>query len=320
MIYIIITTSLIEKDWEIRKNQYKLAIFALIEYLRPYVFPENPQERKIQIIVVENQLATMMENPHSFLDDFGVDVIYTKSNNIATKNKGRKELEDIQICIEKINIINDDFIVKISGIVDVINNKSNNIAIKNKGRKEWEDIQICIEKFNITDDDFVVKLSGRYIVIHDETIVEQYGYGNFMRDVGDMFTLYNSKYPELSSGIGGIVQKYDDFYNNDPFFKPYFLSFLVDQFILNKNDNNIDCMIRYGSYNDVASTIPMKDCITGLIGMRCKYIKMIPRPEETECVEHLWANTSLSISNDRVKIFEKLGIYITPGDNAYFIV
>jgi hypothetical protein len=275
MIYIIVTTSLIENDWDVRQNQYKLAIFALIEYLRPYVFPENPHERQIQIILVENQLATIMDNPLSFLDDFGVDVIYTKSNDISTQNKGRKE---------------------------------------------WEDTQICIEKFNIKDDDFIVKMTGRYIVIHNETNVEQYGYGNFMRDIGNMYTLYNNNFPHLSSGIGGIIQKSEDFYNNDILFKPYFLSFLIDQMINNKNGNRIDCMIRYGSYNSVASIIPMKDCVTGLIGMRCKYIKMIPRPEETECVEHLWANTSLSISKDRVKIFEKLGIYISPATNAYFII
>jgi hypothetical protein len=252
-----------------------LAIFSLIEYLRPYVFPENPDEKKIQIIIVENQLATFMENPRSFLDDFGLPVLYTKSNTINTQNKGRKE---------------------------------------------WEDVQLCINKFNIKEDDFVVKITGRYIVIQQETFFEGNGQGNFVRDIGSIFNLYNQRFEKLTSGIGNIIQKSEEFYDHNIVFKPYFLSFLVDNFIINEDKQTTDCMIRYGSYNDKVSKIPINDCVTGLIGMRCKYIKLIPEPEENDCVEHLWAKVSLQISDDKVEIFEKMGIYITPATNAYFIV
>jgi hypothetical protein len=270
MIYFIITTSLIDRDWEIRQNQNKLAIYSLLEFLKF----SNVTRNDIQPIIVENQLATVMENPSSFLDNFGIPVLYTKNNTIPTQNKGIKE---------------------------------------------WADIQYCIEKFNIQENDFVVKMTGRYVVIHNESQIGLNGHENFSRDIGRLIHIYNACLPPLSGGIGNVLPKTPDFYNNDLRFYPSFLSFLIIN-MLNDNNSYHDCLIRYGSYNDPTCMVPIEDCITGLIGMRCKHIKNIPRPQEHECVEHLWAKASLNIPEERVKKFDKLGIYITPACNSYFLV
>ena len=109
MIYFIVTTCLLESGWYERRNQYSLANLRLIDYLKPYIGD------KLQIIIVENQLATFMDTPTSFLDNFGVNVLYTKNNALPGDNKGVKELADIQECIQKFNIGDDDFIVKMTG-------------------------------------------------------------------------------------------------------------------------------------------------------------------------------------------------------------
>jgi hypothetical protein len=111
---------LLERDWEIRKNKYKLAIYSLLEFLKF----RNVTHKDIQPIIVENQLVTVMENPSSFLDDFGIPVLYTNNNTIPTKNKGIKELADIQFCIEKFNIQDDDFVVKMTGRYVLIHNET----------------------------------------------------------------------------------------------------------------------------------------------------------------------------------------------------
>ena len=272
MIYFIITTSLIERDWNIRKNQYKLAIFSLLTFLQPHVFPKDKSNKTVEVVIVENQLANVTEKPASFLDEFGVPVLYTKTNSLPTQNKGLKE---------------------------------------------WEDIQCCIRHFNIKDDDFIVKMTGRYIVINHDTNIEQNGIGNFVRDIGNLLVLYRERFGHISNNeIGNVFQKSNAFYHNQLEFKPYFLTFLIQ----NCYTNNCDCIIRYGSYNDEVSTNPIKDCVTGLIGMRCKYIKQISRPKENECVEHLWANMSLNIPIEKVKRLDKLGIYICPASNSYFLV
>ena len=47
----------------------------------------------------------------------------------------------------------------------------------------------------------------------------------------------------------------------------------------------------------------MDDCVTGLIGMSCLYIKQIEKPNETECVEWKWGKVTNLI--DDKKIYSK---------------
>jgi hypothetical protein len=204
MIYIIITCCLLNENNEIRKMQYTQAITTVINYCN--------NKDNIKIVLVENN-----GNSPSFLDNFNIPVLYTNTNNtMYTKNKGSKELNDVNL---------------------------------------------CIHHFGIKDDDFIVKMTGRYIIT-----------------------------------------------NPCPFFEK-----------LNDIDK-LDCIIRYGYYLEPAILYKKPDCITGLIGMRCRNVKNIITPKENECVEWAWANESMLIPDEKVCILPELGIYIAPGSNNYFRV
>ena len=81
-----------------------------------------------------------------------------------------------------------------------------------------------------------------------------------------------------------------------------------------------DCIIKYGSYNNPVN-YQMEDCITGLIGMKCKYIKQIEYPIDNDCVEWSWAKVTYLIDESRIyKIESLMDIHICPGGNLYFFV
>ncbi len=103
---------------------------------------------------------------------------------------------------------------------------------------------------------------------------------------------------------------------------------ITGRYLINKDSNFIkniqkidkyDCLIKYGSFIKGQNT-KTNDCITGLIGMKCKYIKQIEFPLRNECVEWKWANVTYKISDEKICILENLGIYICPGSNSYFLV
>jgi hypothetical protein len=81
-----------------------------------------------------------------------------------------------------------------------------------------------------------------------------------------------------------------------------------------------DCIIRYGGNYKPASDVRIEDCITGLIGMRCKYVKDIALPGFYEDVEFCWARMSFNIPLEKICILTKLGIYISPLDCPFFLV
>jgi len=110
-LYFIVTTSLIEENYEKRKEQYCKGIDTLFEMLKL---------RKIEdiasVIIVEN---TTENGKPTFLDKYNKKkncvVFYTRNHFLNTKNKGIKELYDVRNCIEKFNIRDNDFIVKMTG-------------------------------------------------------------------------------------------------------------------------------------------------------------------------------------------------------------
>lgn len=193
--WVIIVTCLLQKNYDIRKQQYQRAIPLIINRCKGY-----------NIVIVENN-----GKRSTFLDDFGVPVLYTNNNFIPVWNQGIKEQLDI---------------------ID------------------------CINHFKIPDNDFIVKHTGRYFI---DTIC--------------------------------------------PFFD------IVDT-------KKYDCVIRYGHYRENPRD-RHGDCILGLIGMLCKYVKKIKIPS-TESLELNWAETSLEIPN--TYIIQRLGIYIAPGSNDFFLV
>jgi hypothetical protein len=89
--------------------------------------------------------------------------------------------------------------------------------------------------------------------------------------------------------------------------------------IKNIHNTKYDCVIKYGSYFKPVN-YKMDDCITGLIGMSCVYIKQIEQPKENECVEWKWGKVTNLIDNKKIYLVNKLGINICPDSNNYFKV
>ena len=85
-------------------------------------------------------------------------------------------------------------------------------------------------------------------------------------------------------------------------------------------DTSCDCVIKYGSYSNPFDCFSCNDCITGLIGMRCKYVKKIEFPIGVDCVEWNWAKATKLIDDKKIHMVDKLGISICPGCDTYFDV
>ena len=85
------------------------------------------------------------------------------------------------------------------------------------------------------------------------------------------------------------------------------------------NNTSYDCIIKYGPYTSPVD-YKMNDCITGLIGIRCLYIKQIEKPKENECVEWKWAKVTYGIKDTHIYKVKFLGINICPASNNFFLV
>jgi hypothetical protein len=205
MIYFIVTTSIFN-DCPIRQEQYRNCVATLKERVHALNITNY------KIIIVENNGVR-----GTILDTFDCDVYYTRNNFLPTCNKGYKELQDV---------------------FDVI------------------------DKYNILDTDFIVKITGRYILCNTSEFM------NVLKNIE--------------------ITKYD-------------------------------CIIKYGSYVTPVD-YKMDDCITGLIGMSCKYVKQIQLPSKTECVEWKWAYTTRLIDDTKIYKVNSLGINICPESNTYFCV
>jgi hypothetical protein len=107
MIYIIITSSINNKvgvqNDKHRMDRYIECINSAISLSKKY---DN-----MKIIVVENN-----GERKTFLNDIiGCDVVYTYNNFLNFKHKGVNELHDIKHVIQKYNINDDDFVIKLTG-------------------------------------------------------------------------------------------------------------------------------------------------------------------------------------------------------------
>lgn len=131
-IHYIVTTCIFPEDWitrqdeckdgiDERKQQYKKGIKHVLKYR----LPGEP------VYIVENGGLSS-----SFLDQFhnpseDIHVHYTNNNDQSFQNKGRKELLDIQSCIDTFHINPEDIIIKITGRYFL-----NNDSFLQKVRKE----------------------------------------------------------------------------------------------------------------------------------------------------------------------------------------
>lgn len=116
MIYIIITTSINNKDGiqndNHRKNRYIECIQSLLK-----VIENNDEKRcKIKPIIVENNGMRK-----TYLDELNCEVVYTNNNNKHFAHKGVNELLDIKEVINKYNIEDNDFVIKLTGRYKVFN-------------------------------------------------------------------------------------------------------------------------------------------------------------------------------------------------------
>ena len=90
--------------------------------------------------------------------------------------------------------------------------------------------------------------------------------------------------------------------------------------IKNIHNSKYDCVIKYGPYFNPVN-YRMNDCITGLIGMSCLYVKQIEKPNENECVEWKWSKVTNLIDDNKIYLVNNLGINICPvASNDYFKV
>ncbi len=216
-IWVIITASLINqagkgRDYETRFTEYMNGITKIIDTFKDY-----------KIVIVENQSIRVRQFSfgihQTFLNSFKVPVLYTRTNEIVTRNYGMKELLDIKH---------------------------------------------CIDHFGIQDDDFIVKITGRYILKEDSEFVRE---------------------------------------------------------VRNLSQTNYDAIIRYGSYIEDPPEGKSDNCVTGLIGLRCRYLKKIEIPDEDTYVEWKWAKVINSLEESKVCVLRWLGIFIRPEvQKKYFLV
>ena len=89
--------------------------------------------------------------------------------------------------------------------------------------------------------------------------------------------------------------------------------------IKNIQNTKYDCVLRYGPFWEPVD-YRTDDCIVGLIGMSCFYVKQIKKPNETEWVEWMWARATNLMDCKKVYLINNLGINICPRSNTYFKV
>jgi hypothetical protein len=141
MIYIIITTSIINKEGvkneDHRKNRYTECIQQLLGLV------EN--DPLIKPIIVENN-----GQRQTFLDDFKCDVFYTDNNKKDFKHKGGNELLDIKDVINNYNIQDDDVIIKLTGRYKLLTmNFLESVKIRN------DNIDAFIKFFNVCTKEYM---------------------------------------------------------------------------------------------------------------------------------------------------------------------
>jgi len=197
------------------------------------------------------------------------------------------------------------FIITTSIFNDSLIRKTQYINGINKLKKIIQDLNI--ENYKI----IIVENNGiRNTFLNDLGCEVYYTLNNFLRT-------NNKGYKELQDILDCIHN-----YNINDF---DFIVKMTGRYMLNDNSEfmniikNIhitkyECVIKYGSFSNPVN-YKMGDCITGLIGMSCFYIKHIAKPNENECVEWKWSKITRVIDNEKIYIVNNLGINICPDSN-----
>jgi hypothetical protein len=165
---------------------------------------------------------------------------------------------------------------------------------------------IIIENNGLKDTDTFLKTFGCevYYTKNNQLPTNNKGYKE-LQDILDCITAYNIKDTDFIVKMTGryVLNDNSEFMN----------------VIKTVQDSKYECVIKYGPYSNPVN-YKMDDCITGLIGMRCFYVKQIEKPAEHECLEWKWAKVTNLIDDEKIYLVNSLGINICPGSNRYFAV
>jgi len=143
----------------------------------------------------------------------------------------------------------------------------------------------------------------------------------------NFLSINNSGHKELLD-ILECIRKYC--INNDDFIVKITGRYILEnnsefmRLVKNLKYTQYECIVKFGCFIKPLS-FKTNDCITGLIGMKCKYIKLISFPFETrdycEPIEWKWAEaTSLIEEKNICAVKNELGINVCPGTNDYYLV
>ncbi len=99
----------------------------------------------------------------------------------------------------------------------------------------------------------------------------------------------------------------------------YYIS-ITSVFFKELKTQKYDCILRYGSFITPVNH-KMYDCITGFIGMRCKYVKTIEFTDISNPVEWKWSEASMHIDDNKICIVDNLNMIMKSNatQKTYFV-
>jgi len=178
----------------------------------------------------------------------------------------------------------------------------------------YASLECAIHKYNIQDTKIIfVENNGKR-----ETYLDELGC--------DVFYTNNNSLPVKNKGRKELQDIFDcietySIRDDD------FVVKLTGRYIIDKQSQfmetlmtqpTADCIIKYASHNSPFSLYYKREsCISGLIGMRCRYIKMIEPPTEEECAEWKWAAVTWKMDEQRVIGLPMLGVCMNVASQMY---
>lgn len=118
-----------------RISEYKESIKNTLSYILDGIKP----------IIIENN-----GKRDTFLNEFGIDVLYTENNENSFKHKGINELMDIKSAISEYNIQDNDIVIKMTGRYKFIDNSFFRTVIENSHSHD-----AFMKFFNVAENKFL---------------------------------------------------------------------------------------------------------------------------------------------------------------------
>ncbi len=179
--------------------------------------------------------------------------------------------------------------------------------------------------------EYITAYSSLYTSIHladleaKIIIVENNGRPTYLDDLGcDILYTENNRLPTANKGRKEL-QDVKDCIEAYSIPDDAFIVKLTGRYIIDKHSPfmeavkahpDADCIMKFASYADPFVYSP-DTCISGLLGMRCRYIKMIQLPQEKECAEWKWAAVTSQMDPTRVVKLPSLGLCMNVGSELY---